>query len=249
VSAAAPIRREIVVDLDAQAAFALFTARIGEWWPLAKLSVFGQGASVAFEGRDLIERLGDEASIWGEVTEWIPGKRLSLTWHPGAPAAAASALTISFSQRADRTVVTLEHSGWEALDDPKSARREYDRGWPMVLERYTQAASPNEEPDAYTWVALMHRPAAAVPPDHSVFDDPRFARHVDFLSAMRAAGYLVAAGPMLDSDGQGMTILRLPGADRLEEAKRLATAEDGSVRDGLFEVSVRPWRVVMSRQL
>ena len=57
----------------------------------------------------------------------------------------------------------------------------------------------------------------------------------------------MAAGPMLDEAGAGMTILRLPGEGRLEEARRLATTEDRSVHGGFLEVSVRPWQVMMSR--
>jgi len=42
-----------------------------------------------------------------------------------------------------------------------------------------------------------------------------------------------------------MTVLRLPGPDRLDEATRLATEDDASVASGFFTVEVRPWRVVM----
>ena len=66
-----------------------------------------------------------------------------------------------------------------------------------------------------TWVALFHRPA-----DPSVaggvFADPRFGDHLAFLERMAEAGYLVAAGPLSDRPGEGMTILRLPGEDRLD---------------------------------
>jgi hypothetical protein len=102
----------------------------------------------------------------------------------------------------------LEHSGWEAFDDPAAARREYDQGWTMVLELYRDAAVRSVHPRGYTWVALMHRPGPEAPRDESTFEDPRFAEHAEFLSRMRHEGYLVAAGPMLDELGAGMTILR-----------------------------------------
>ena len=66
-----------------------------------------------------------------------------------------------------------------------------------------------------------------------------------FLNRMREAGYLVAAGPMADVAGEGMTILRLPGADRLAAATTLATEDDASVARGLLAVTVRPWQPVM----
>jgi uncharacterized protein YciI len=95
-----------------------------------------------------------------------------------------------------------------------------------------------------TWVALLHRPAANVADDR-VTADTRFGDHLAFLHRMTDAGYLVAAGPMADRPGEGMTVLRLPGKDRLEEATRLATEDDQSVASGFFTVEVRPWHVVL----
>ncbi len=98
--------------------------------------------------------------------------------------------------------------------------------------------------EAETWVTLHHRPAdpALV---GQVFADPRFAGHLAFLRRQQEAGHLVAAGSFGDRPGDGMTVLRLPGGDRLEEARRWATEDDTSVTDGLFTVEVRPWRVVL----
>jgi uncharacterized protein YciI len=95
-----------------------------------------------------------------------------------------------------------------------------------------------------TWVALLHRPADPAA-GGSVLGDERFGDHLAFLRRMTDAGYLVAAGPMTDRPGEGMTSLRLPGADRLEEATRLARQDDLSVATGFFTVEVRPWQVVM----
>jgi uncharacterized protein YciI len=97
---------------------------------------------------------------------------------------------------------------------------------------------------AQTWVALVHRPADPALAG-GVFADPRFGDHLAFLRQMAEAGYLVAAGPLADRPGEGMTILRLPGEGRLAEATRLATEDDPSVASGFFTVEVRPWRVVM----
>lgn len=243
-----PIRRQVVVDLDPGEAFELFTARIGDWWPLAKLSVFGAGGTVAFENDRIIETSEGRASEWGTVTAWEPGKRVSFTWHPGAPADRVSAVTVTFTSRGDaQTLVVLEHSDWEAYEDPAATRREYDNGWPLVLDLYARAAVRDDGSEACTWVALMHRAGPQAPKDGSLFEDPRFADHVRFLSRMNDEGYLVAAGPLLDEMGAGMTILRLPGGDRFEEAEQLARADDLSVKNGFFEVSVRPWQVMMSR--
>src|ERR1700685_2634524 len=96
-----------------------------------------------------------------------------------------------------------------------------------------------------TWVALLHRPGPAAPASGTIFEDPRFGEHIAFLNRMREAGYLVAAGPLPDAEGEGMTILRLPGPGQLSTATRLANEEDTSVSAGFLAVTVRPWHVVM----
>jgi uncharacterized protein YciI len=78
--------------------------------------------------------------------------------------------------------------------------------------------------------------------------DPRFGKHAAFLGRMHEKGYLVAAGPMLDAEGEGMTILRLPGSGQLDAATRLATQDDVSVASGLLAVTVRPWQVMLRAQ-
>jgi len=242
-----PIRREVVVELSPHEAFELFTDRLGDWWPLSELSVFGAGSTVAFAEGRIVETFEGRTSVWGSVTEWEPGARVSFTWHPGRPADRVSLVSVGFTARASgQTLVVLEHSGWEAFDDPGKARSEYEQGWPTVLARYRDAAGQPPDPSAYTWVALMHRPGPEAPIEGSVFEDPRFAHHAQFLSRMAEAGYLVAAGPMLDESGSGMTILRLPGEGRFDDATRLATEDDRSVREGFFDVAVRPWQVMMS---
>jgi uncharacterized protein YciI len=98
----------------------------------------------------------------------------------------------------------------------------------------------------HTWVALLHTPGIDTPPPPQLFQSDGFGEHIAFLERMQALGYLVAAGPLLDAPGAGMTILRLPGPDRLEEATRLATEEDNSVVTGFFSCEVRPWNVMLS---
>ena len=95
-----------------------------------------------------------------------------------------------------------------------------------------------------TWVALVHTPTDPAVAGE-VVARPEFAEHLAFLRRMADAGYLVAAGSFTDRPGQGMTVLRLPGEDRLDEATRLATEDDRSVAGGFFAVEVRPWRVVI----
>jgi uncharacterized protein YciI len=253
VSTIPPIRREVLVDADPATAFEVFTASLGRWWPLAELSVYGDGATVAFTGGHIVERSADgQSAVWGTVTRWEPPGVVAFSWHPGQPADRASNVEVTFAAADSQTRVTVEHSGWEAFADPAAARAEYDHGWPMVLDRYRDytaqrgdTAQAGEPDDDDTWVALLHRPGPAAPASGSLFEDPRFGEHVAFLNRMREAGFLVAAGPLADADGEGMTILRLPGSGQLSTATRLATEDDISVSAGLLAVSVRPWHVVM----
>ena len=59
---------------------------------------------------------------------------------------------------------------------------------------------------------------------------------------MDEAGCLIAAGPLGDAAGEGMTILAV---DSLAEAERLARDDDQAVATGVLAVRVRPWNVVM----
>jgi uncharacterized protein YciI len=248
VSEYPPIRREVLVDAGPQAAFEIFTAGLGRWWPLAEgKGVYGDG-TVAFAGGHIIERsAAGQQAVWGTVTRWEPPAAVAFTWHPGYEAERASQVEVTFTAAGAQTLVRLTHTGWEIFDDPAAARAEYDQGWPAVLGSYVErTSSPGEDDGAQTWVALLHRPGPSAPKDGSLFDDPRFADHVAFLNRMREAGYLIAAGPLADENGAGMTILRLPGAAQLGHATILATSDDAAVVAGLLSVTVRPWQVIMS---
>jgi uncharacterized protein YciI len=95
-----------------------------------------------------------------------------------------------------------------------------------------------------TWFVLLHTRGSAVGPGQSVFEHPGISEHYAFLQRRMAAGELVAAGPLPDEPGAGMTVLAV--AD-LDAAARLATEDDQAVVDGVLRVQVRPWQVVMAK--
>jgi uncharacterized protein YciI len=91
---------------------------------------------------------------------------------------------------------------------------------------------------------LFHVRGPAVPDGQTVGEQAGIAGHYAFLRRRHAAGQLVLAGPFTDIEGTGMTVLEVESAD---EALRLATHDDQAVVDGVLAVTVRPWRVQMSR--
>jgi uncharacterized protein YciI len=236
-AAVPPLRREVIVAADRDLAFRVFTERIGAWWPLAEHSVHGADATVAFVdpgvGARIVETIdGAEDATWGTVSRWEPGEAIAFTWHPRPRTRRCEPRPRDVHRRRRRHARAARALGWEAFGDrAPEARANYGQGWPVVLDAYASLVGRMSDDD--TWVALMHRPA-----DPSVtggvFADPRFSDHVAFLQRMAEAGYLVAAGSLADRPGEGMTVLRLPGPDRLDEATRLATEDDASVASGLL---------------
>ena len=132
-----PVRRDVLVNSDPRRAFELFTGGIGSWWPLADFSVFGEG-TVAFEEDRIIERLGDQESVWGEVTSWDPPGSVGFTWHPGYGIENATDVLVTFTSHDAQTLVTLVHTGWERMTDPDASAAEYNSGWPTVLGRFAE---------------------------------------------------------------------------------------------------------------
>jgi hypothetical protein len=156
MSKLAPIHREIVVTADPEWAFAVWTEKIGQWWPIAELSVHGAGGSVAFEDGAIVERgATGEVAVWGSVTEWDPGCTVAFTWHPGRDPQRPSRVRVTFAAVEGGTRVMLEHDGWESFADPSTARTEYGQGWPGVLAGYARCGDASAEAGAgdVTWVA------------------------------------------------------------------------------------------------
>lgn len=135
ISESTPVRREIVVSAPVDAAFALFTAQVGAWWPLADRHILSPDSSLALEGGRLVERSRSRASVWAEVIEWEPPTSLRLDFHPGADRDQATDLLLMFAPAGDGTRVALEHRGWERLAGPE-AREQVAEGWDAVLDSY-----------------------------------------------------------------------------------------------------------------
>ncbi|MFE7408458.1 SRPBCC domain-containing protein [Isoptericola sp. NPDC057559] len=139
------LRRSVTVTPGPEDAFRLFTAGLGEWWPLATHSVGREGSrGVVLEpgvGGRLVETLPDGgAAVWGTVTAWDPPRRVAFTWHPGTPEAEATQVEVTFRPDGSGTVVELAHSGWARRADGDRARVSYGSGWRLVLGAFAERA-------------------------------------------------------------------------------------------------------------
>jgi uncharacterized protein YndB with AHSA1/START domain len=146
-----PIRRRIRVRAAPGDAFRVFTAGLETWWPLGDYSLSGELLStdrVVFEehvGGRIFEVLSDGSEArWGRVVAWEPGRRVAIDWSPADDEPRPTRLDVTFEPALDGpgTVVTLEHTGWEALGERGAGRRErYATGWAFVFdERFGAAA-------------------------------------------------------------------------------------------------------------
>jgi uncharacterized protein YndB with AHSA1/START domain len=141
---AAPVVRAVHVRCAPERAFAVFTERITDWWPLQQYGLFeAETVGVGFEGERLVERsTSGEQGVWAEVLEWSPPTKLALSWRPGRPPADGTVVEVEFLADDDGTRVVLTHHGWERLGDRAAeARASYDGGWLSVLEGYAALAS------------------------------------------------------------------------------------------------------------
>ena len=140
-----PVRKSCEVALAPEAAFELFTTRMGEWWPLGSHSIAQVDATgVRFEGRvggRVVELTRDGAEqSWADVIAWDPPHRFVLAWHPNLEPTAASTLEVRFVAAGDGTRLDLEHRGWEEFgaDEGRQLRDGYDPGWDHVLGELTR---------------------------------------------------------------------------------------------------------------
>lgn len=143
------IEKTIVVPATPARAFDVFTSEIGAWWPVASHSVSSfsgdRPRDVVFEakaGGRIYEVLSDgKESLWGTVSECVPGRRIVFSWHPGRSPTQATTITVVFEpEGGDATTVTLIHVGWENLAEGVTIRPQYETGWDLVFCEAYQAA-------------------------------------------------------------------------------------------------------------
>ena len=141
------IRRSVTVNCSVEHAFATFSERIHDWWPLGTHSI-DQGETgsppetVIFQGGaggQIFERTkGGEDLKWADVVAYEPPHRFVLAWNPSREQERPQTeIEVTFTAEGDGTRVDLEHRGWEILAaEGQETRDNYDNGWPTVLDSF-----------------------------------------------------------------------------------------------------------------
>jgi uncharacterized protein YndB with AHSA1/START domain len=153
IETAEAIRREIVVDVPPERAFALFTAEMTSWWPPAHHIGSAPIAEVVIEpragGRWFTRHQDGTETSTGVVVAWEPPARLVITWQIGADWKFHSDLVTTVELRFEpvgegRTRVRLEHRDLDAFgaDAAEMKKTFEDPGaWTATLAAYASAAS------------------------------------------------------------------------------------------------------------
>lgn len=145
-AAVEPLVFSATVPIDPDAAFDLFTTRMGSWWPLIDHSIFTTAAKTCvvetFAGGRVYEEANNgDINLWGQVLVAERPRRIVMTWHPGG--GPPTEVELTFAPAAKGTLVTLEHRKWEIFGEEAAAAREgYANGWPYVFgKRFVEAAT------------------------------------------------------------------------------------------------------------
>ena len=149
-TAAARIRKQVVVEAPIARAFAVFTERLGDYKPAEHNLLRVPIAQTVFEprvGGHIYDR-GTDGSIcrWARVLAYQPPERVVFSWDISphwqleTDPAHSSEVEVRFTaETPHRTRVELEHRNidrhgpdWQSLSDGVAG----DEGWPLYLERY-----------------------------------------------------------------------------------------------------------------
>ncbi len=149
-TAAAVVRRQIVVEAPIERAFAVFTDRFGDFKPREHNLLAVPIVETVFEprvGGHIYDRGADGSECrWARILAYEPPARVVFSWDIGptwqleTDPDNASEVEVTFvAETPYRTRVELEHRhldrhgpGWEGVRDGIG----HDEGWPLYLSRY-----------------------------------------------------------------------------------------------------------------
>jgi uncharacterized protein YndB with AHSA1/START domain len=146
----AAVRKQVVVDVPIERAFAVFTEGFGDFKPREHNLMQSPIAKTVFEprvGGHIVDIAEDGSECrWARILAFEPHERVVFSWDIGpdwqlvSDPENASEVEVRFvAEGPQRTRVELEHRhidrhgpGWEALRDGIDDAQ----GWPLYLERY-----------------------------------------------------------------------------------------------------------------
>jgi uncharacterized protein YndB with AHSA1/START domain len=147
---AVTVRKQIVVDVPIERAFAGFTGQFGDFKPPEHNMLGVPIAETVFEprvGGNIVDLAIDGSECrWGRILAFDPPDRVVFSWDISPqwtietdPARTSEVEVRFYAESPTRTRVELEHrhldrhgSGWEAIVDGV----EGPQGWPLYLDRY-----------------------------------------------------------------------------------------------------------------
>jgi uncharacterized protein YndB with AHSA1/START domain len=148
------VRKVVVVNVDPEQAFAVFTKNMGQWWPKEHHIGGSPMRAVVIEphsGGRWYERDEDGSECdWGTVLVYEPPRRLVLSWHLNgdfefvADIARASEVEVRFTPEDGKTAVELEHRHFERHGETGDRLRtavDASEGWYFVLGNFAKAVS------------------------------------------------------------------------------------------------------------
>jgi uncharacterized protein YndB with AHSA1/START domain len=148
------VTHSVLVPLDPDGAFELFTDRFADWWPKDSHHISeADAADVVLEPREggrWYERDDDGGECeWGYVKEIHRPERIVFAWQLtpkwkfDPDRAKATEVEVTFIAEEDGTRVTLVHRGFEVHGEAGAGMRDSvssEGGWPELLQLYRDAA-------------------------------------------------------------------------------------------------------------
>jgi uncharacterized protein YndB with AHSA1/START domain len=144
------VRREVVVDVDRERAFHIFTADMTSWWPphhhIGSAPIEEIVVEPRVGGRWYTRHQDGSETSTGRVTVWEPPARLVVTWQIGADwhyhDDLVTSVEVQFAEvEPGRTRVVLEHRDLNAFGEHAAAMREtfeQPGAWTATLEAYAR---------------------------------------------------------------------------------------------------------------
>jgi uncharacterized protein YndB with AHSA1/START domain len=145
----APIRKTVSVAVPPERVFALFTGRMGAWWPKGMTVGASPAVEIVIEphaGGRWFERSEDKVETnWGRVMAWDPPHRVLLAWQLDATFTYdpnfETELELTFKAEAGGTRVEMEHRHLERFGESAARMAEsLGGGWPGIIDGFAAYA-------------------------------------------------------------------------------------------------------------